>query len=270
MDVIRIIHTEPEYLVIEKPAGILVHHPKVAERRIEDDRMDPSVVDWVLTSHPEVAAVGDRGPAGEPPDQLAVSSVERPGIVHRLDRDTSGVLVIARTQAFFDYLKGCFQRHEVVKTYWALVWGVPPRLGTINAPIGLKSGTTKHSVNLNRGLGSDGRRGSRNLKMIRPALTDYRTLESFRSPYGEFSLVELTPKTGRTHQLRVHMASIGHPIVGDALYTRRKDPWNISRHFLHAASIEFTLPDGKRVRFDADLPPELERVLTELHATSEK
>ena len=106
--------------------------------------------------------------------------------------------------------------------------------------------------------------------MIRPAVTEYRTLESFDSPHGAFSLVLLVPKTGRTHQLRVHMASIGHPIVGDALYTRRKDPWNLGRHFLHAASIEFTIPSGERVRFDSDLPPELERVLAELRNTIEK
>ncbi|MDO8469483.1 MAG: RNA pseudouridine synthase [bacterium] len=282
MEEIRVIHAEQGYLVIEKPAGVLVHHPKISKKRVETDQQTVSVAEWVLASYPEVAEVGDRGPtggstsldtardgsltAGGPPDRLAVSAVERPGIVHRLDRDTSGVLVIARTQQFFEYLKGCFQRHEVKKRYQALVWGEPPRSGTIDAPIGLKSGTTKHSVNVHRGLGPDGRRGAKNLKMVRPALTEYRTLESFESPHGTFSLVELEPKTGRTHQLRVHMASIGHPIVGDALYTRRKDPWNLGRHFLHAGSIEFTLPDGKRVRFDADLPPELERVLAELRA----
>lgn len=277
MEEIRVIHIEPEYLVIEKPAGILVHHPNVAKKRAENGNPAVSVAEWALANYPEVAGVGDRGPdggstaltAGDLPDRLAVSSVERPGIVHRLDRETSGVLVIARTQQFFEYLKGCFQRHEVEKRYQALVWGEPPRSGTINAPIGLKSGTTKHTTNVHPGLGPEGRRGSRNLKMVRPALTEYRTLESFRSLHGEFSLMELEPKTGRTHQLRVHMASIGHPIVGDALYTRRKDPWNIGRHFLHASSIEFTLPTGKRVRFDADLPPELQQVLHSLRKKKE-
>ena len=168
MDKIRVIHTDSEYLVIEKPAGVLVHHPKTAEKRTRTGTSTASVVDWALANHPEVTIVGDRGPAGgstgltagEPPDRLAVSGVERPGIIHRLDRETSGVLVIARTQPFFEYLKGCFQRHEVKKRYEALVWGVPDRCGTINAPIGLKSGTTKHSTNVHRGLGPDGRRGA--------------------------------------------------------------------------------------------------------------
>ena len=106
--------------------------------------------------------------------------------------------------------------------------------------------------------------------MVKPAVTEYRTIESFKSPHGTFSLVGLTPKTGRTHQLRVHMASMGYPVVGDALYTRRKDPWSLGRHFLHAGSVEFTMPTGERVRFDADLPLELERVLVELRSTSEK
>ncbi len=232
-----------DFLVVLKPAGVLTHQPK---SKAGNTPKAPDVASWLIAKRPETALVGDRGPSGEAP--------ERPGIVHRLDKDTSGVLVLALSQGFFGYLKGLFQRHEVVKTYEALVWGTTPSRGIVDLPIGLKPGTTKHSTS------------ARNLKMVKPAVTEYRTLESFSSSSGEFSLVELTPKTGRTHQLRVHMASLGHPIVGDALYTRRKDPWKLGRHFLHAKSIEFTLPTGERARFEADLPVELASILTALRS----
>jgi 23S rRNA pseudouridine1911/1915/1917 synthase len=232
-----------DFLVVLKPAGVLTHQPKARTGSVPKA---PDVASWLIAKKPEAALVGDRGPSGEVP--------ERPGIVHRLDKDTSGVLILALSQPFFECLKGLFQRHEVVKTYETLVWGATPPRGVIDLPIGLKPGTTKHSTN------------ARNLKMVKPAVTEYRTLETFSSPHGEFSLVELTPKTGRTHQLRVHLASLGHPIVGDALYTRRKDPWRLGRHFLHAKSIEFTLPTGERARFEADLPSELEHTLAELRA----
>jgi len=177
--------------------------------------------------------------------------------VHRLDRDTSGVLLVARTQPFFEYMKRLFQAHEVEKTYLALVHGRVKGPGVINTPIGLRAGSVKRSVR------------ARHMKMVKEAITEYRPLKVFeRLGGGElFTLVELTPRTGRTHQLRVHLASIGHPVVGDALYGVKGNPLGLPRHFLHAESIAFSLPaqaglpNGKRMRFDAELPDDLKYIV---------
>ena len=173
----------------------------------------------------------------------------RPGIVHRLDKDTSGVLIAARNQKFFDYLKNLFQNHEVKKTYLALVWGELKSGGVIEKPIGLKPGTVKRSVR------------ARNMKMIKEAVTEYKPLNFLGKNGEKFTLVKLMPKTGRTHQLRVHMASINHPVVGDSLYGPKTNPWNLNRQFLHAESVEFTSAEGKRVKIEAGLPEELQKIL---------
>lgn len=237
----------PDFVAISKPAGVLVHAVRgpVGGRkpRVERPRETTgTVVDWIRTHYPDALGAGD-------------DPAERPGIVHRLDKDTSGVLVIARTQPFFEYLKALFQKHEVRKTYLALVWGRTPANGTIDKPIGLKPGTVKHST------------VARKMKMVKEAVTEYTTVwtKEYGSAEGEYSLVRLAPKTGRTHQLRVHMASIGHPIVGDTLYSTRTNPWGLTRQFLHAESIEFSSENGKRVRIASDLPQELAAIIKKLN-----
>jgi 23S rRNA pseudouridine1911/1915/1917 synthase len=231
----------PEFIAISKPAGVLVHAPRLSGRESSRSTPEaPTVVEWIRKRYPEILTVGD-----EPK--------ERPGIVHRLDKDTSGVLVIARTQPFFDHLKALFQKHTVEKTYTALVWGRTPKRGVIDKPIGLKPGTVKHSTI------------ARHMKMIKTAVTEYETEWTREYKGEEYSLVRLTPKTGRTHQLRVHMASQGHPIVGDSLYSRRKDPWELGRQFLHAGSIEFSMPGRKRVRLSSGLPPQLMAVIKKIN-----
>lgn len=225
----KIIYEDKNLVVLNKPAGLLVHPIKKFEA-------EKSLVHWLVKKYPEMAKVGD-------------DPENRPGIVHRLDQDTSGVMVVARNQKTFEYLKGLFQNHEVKKIYLALVWGeIKKPSGIIDRPMGLKSGTLKRTTR------------TKGTSMIKDAVTIYR-VKGYFSLAGEaehFTLIEAEPKTGRTHQIRVHLASIGYPIVGDAVYTKRKAPKFIKRQFLHAESLELTMPNGKRATFKAPLPPDLD------------
>lgn len=225
---ISIIFEDKNFVVVNKPAGLIVHPTKNSREK--------TLIDSLLEKYPEISNVGD-------------NPIERPGIVHRLDKDTSGVLVIARTQVFFEYIKKLFQSGAVKKTYVALVFGKMPLHGTIDTPIGLRSGTTKRSVNAKR------------MKMLKEAVTKYKTKKIFSCSGQDFSLVELYPKTGRTHQLRVHLMSIHHSIVGDQLYGKKKNPWGLTRQFLHAESLEFSMQNGKRVKIGADMPEDLRLIL---------
>ncbi len=240
-----ILYENNECLIINKPAGMLVHGILSKKSNEEDKKKEETVVDWLLKHYPKVKKVGD-------------APLERPGIVHRLDKDTSGVLLIAKTQDFFDYAKNLFQTHEIKKTYCALVHGLIEKKGRIDVPIGLKAGSTKRSVH------------GRNMKMIKEAITDYEpikcysyitTLSSKREKEEWVTLLRAFPKTGRTHQIRVHLASIHHPIVGDALYGPKKNTFGLTHQFLHAESIEFSQSNGKRISVSAELPKELQSVL---------
>jgi len=222
---IKVIYEEPDFLVINKPAGLIVHSV--------GDVGGDSVVSWLLKNYPEVATVGD-------------DPEERAGIVHRLDRDTSGVMIIPRTQEAFVFFKNLFQKKMVHKTYMALIYGAPrEQKGVIDKPIGLNSGTVKRTVYV------------KNAKMVKDAVTDYEVIKTFEISGMQVSLVRVSPRTGRTHQIRVHMASINCPIVGDTLYGPKKQPIKISRQFLHADSIEFPTPRGNRLVISADMPKEL-------------
>lgn len=226
----EVVYENENFLAINKPAGLMVHAAKVALGKVSTRKTEPTVVDWLIKKYPEVKTVGD-------------DPAMRPGIVHRLDKDTSGIMLIAKTQEYFEYLKSLFQKHEVKKTYYAVVWGVPKqREGIIDAPIGIINGTLKRSV--------------RSTKMRKEATTNYKMLKE----QGDVSLLEVHPLTGRTHQIRVHLASIGHPIVGDRLYgPRRKrrgiaDEATPSRLMLHAGAIEFRDRDGSVIHLSTDLP----------------
>ncbi len=222
--------------MINKPAGLIVHG------------QSPSVAEWLVKNYPEVKKVGD-------------DLEERPGIVHRLDKDTSGVLLICRSQAAFDYFKKQFQERKIKKTYLALVHGLPKeKSGEINKPLGLKPNTTRRTIHTSRA------------KMVKEAITRYRLRQIYwgPTPIDKYALLEVEPLTGRTHQIRVHLASIGHPVVGDKLYTpksRVNGQWSnvaAGRMFLHAESLEFTTADGRRLKIAADLPIELNEVLAAL------
>ncbi|MDP2705816.1 MAG: RNA pseudouridine synthase [bacterium] len=230
---VSIIEETSDFVVLNKPAGLLTHHLA--------DSNELALTDWLVKKYPEMKSVGDL-------PEL------RPGIVHRLDRDTSGILIAVRNQEAFSYLKDLFQKHQVEKTYWALARGdLWPVQGIIDKPISLKRGTIRRTV-------YEG-------TMTKPAITEYKVVERFRFNEDYFSLVELQPKTGRTHQLRVHLAAIGHPIIGDQVYGQKKSLttterlWNLQRQFLHAKSIEFSLLDGSRRRFEADLSSDLQSIL---------
>ncbi len=241
----EVIFEDKDLVAVDKPAGLMVHavrvnddrHPSRARRRGDEERRkEPTLTAWLVSRYPEMKAVGD-------------DPVMRPGIVHRLDKATSGVMVAARTQAAFERLKRLFQEHRMRKTYLALVHGVPKnKKGTIDAPIGITAGSLRRSVH--------------SPKMAKSAVTEYEVVES--SDDGQYALLRVRPKTGRTHQIRVHLASIGHPIVGDPLYGGRRARRGADGHavpsrlMLHAASLEFTGADGGRYEFEAPLPPEFQ------------
>ena len=241
---LSIIYQDNDIVVVNKPAGVAVHKG-VAEK-------GETVADWLMEKFPEMKKVGD-----EPEF--------RPGIVHRLDKDTSGVLVAARIQKSFEFLKNQFQKREVVKKYLALVEGeLKNDNGTIDLPIG------RSKSDFRKKLASDNAKGE-----LREAVTEYKVLERFGSVRHSMSntntghpytLVEAYPKTGRTHQIRVHFKAIGHPIVCDSLYggKRMTCPFDLARHFLHANFLEFISPSGARLKLEADLPEDLAEVLAGL------
>lgn len=172
--------------------------------------------------------------------------------VHRLDKDTSGIILFAKNAKTADYLKNLFQTHQIQKTYVALVTGfVKHKEGIIDLPIGRSKKTPLRRVAIGEQRGK-----------IRDALTEYTVMRRFE----KFTLVEARPKTGRTHQIRSHFAALGHPVVCDRLYSGRKFacPGGLARQFLHAKNVEFALPTGKLIKLEIDLPQELKDVLEKL------
>jgi 23S rRNA pseudouridine1911/1915/1917 synthase len=236
----KIIYEDKNVLAVNKPANLLVHsasaRPVLADART--GLAESTLVDWLIKNYPEIKNVGD-------------DPRLRPGIVHRLDKDTSGIMVIAKNQAAFEFLKKQFAERLVKKTYLTLVVGkIKNKTGIVDLPIG-------RSKSPLRRLASEKARGK-----LREAITEYKILESFG---GKFTLVKAYPKTGRAHQIRVHLKAIGHPVVCDKLYSKKPQcPFGLSRQFLHAYSLEMTLPDGSRSRFEADLPDDLKKILKAL------
>lgn len=233
---IKILFENDNLLILNKPAGILVHG--------DGKSTAPTVADWILQNRPSIASVGEpmtvMGRGG------VVVPVERPGIVHRLDRDTSGALLVAKTQEAFMYFKWQFQARAVTKTYEAFVYGAPKAdNGIINAPIG------RSAKDFRKYTATRGKRGT-----IREATTTYTVRTRFTNEDGEqFALLAMNPKTGRTHQLRVHAAFIHHPIVSDPLYAASKDQaLGFTRQALHARKIELSDMDGTPIVVVADYP----------------
>lgn len=200
-----------------------------------------TLVDWLLEYYPPIKNIKDAY-------QGIVSGPFRPGIVHRLDKDTSGIVVAPKTQAYFDYLKDLFKHREVRKKYLALVLGwVAPSKGVIDRPIGIKTGTMKRSL--------------QSVKMQKSAVTEYAVKARLEINGEKCTLLEVTPKTGRTHQIRIHLASLGHPILGDAMYGTKKSKSMAPRQLLHAESLEFNIAQGKRIKLSADLPDDFRSFL---------
>ncbi len=223
-----------DMVVINKPAGLMVHPDGRAQA--------PTLIDWLLRTFPSIAGVG------EPISLQDGSIIEKPGIVHRLDTDTSGALVIAKTQESFLHLKHQFKDRLVKKTYVAFVWGVikDDRL-TIDRPIG-RSGSDFRKWSATRGA-----RGT-----MRDARTDVRVVG--RS--NEYTYIEAMPKTGRTHQIRVHLKAINHPILCDTQYANTQQcGLGFTRQALHSRVIEIESSSGERVRVEAPLPGDFEEAL---------
>lgn len=219
-------HVDAAVVVVAKPAGLVVHPGP--------GHLHGTLVHGLLDRFPEIATVGD--PA-------------RPGIVHRLDRDTSGLLVVARTPEAYTGLVGALAAREVDRRYLALVAGEPasPR-GVVDAPIGRS--TRQRTRMAVREAG-------------RPARTGYEVRAAW--PGAAVSLLECRLETGRTHQIRVHLAAIGHPVVGDGAYGGRRLPDGPSRPFLHAFALGFTHPvDGRVLAFEDPLPDDLAAALDAL------
>ena len=219
---LKIVYEDADLLVIDKSAGLTVHpapgHPS------------GTLVNAVLSYLPALAG-------GEDP--------VRPGIVHRLDRDTSGLIIVAKNRAAHENLSDQFKARSVSKSYIVLVKGkLVPESGIIEAAIGRDPRNRQRMAVVAKG---------------REARTEYRVIKYV----GDYSLLEIRPQTGRTHQIRVHLAAIGFPVVGDAAYGVASP--RLSRQFLHASRLAFTLPSTSRpVEFTSPLPPDLEQALKEI------
>lgn len=227
-----------EYLVVNKPAGLVVHGDGKTE--------EPTLVDWVIKNYPEMKGVGE-------PTIVDGKTLDRSGIVHRLDRETSGVMIIVKNQKAFDFFKQQFKDHKIQKEYHAFVWGhFKEPAGVVSVPIGRSSGDFR------RWQAGRGIRGEE-----REALTRWEVANSFIDENNEnFSLMKLFPKTGRTHQLRVHMKYLQKPIVSDSLYaTTKPKALGFDRVALHAKRISFTDLDGLEITVEAPYPADFEEAL---------
>ena len=231
---IPILFENDEVVVINKPAGLMVHSDGRTKK--------PTLVDWILEKYPAIAGVGE-----------PQAGMDRPGIVHRLDEDTSGALVIAKTAESFEHLKGQFKDRETQKEYHAFVWGhFKENEGVVDEPIGRSSGDFR------RWQAGRGIRGE-----VREAMTRWQAALQFEDENGElFSFMHLFPKTGRTHQLRVHMKYLQRPIVADSLYGPSK-PLALGFHrlALHARKLTFSLLNGQEMTIEAPYPPDFAEAL---------
>ncbi|MDE2038362.1 MAG: RluA family pseudouridine synthase [Patescibacteria group bacterium] len=249
LDSVSVLYEDAACVAVNKPAGLMVH---------PDGRNDgPFLTDWVVARYPEAAQVG------EPIRAEDGAAIARPGIVHRLDRETSGVLVIAKTAAAHAALKEQFQSRTVSKAYLAFVWGeLKDEFGTISRPIGRNANDFRRWSAAGRGVKGE----------MRDAETYWTRLWTGTAPVDgadrpeRFSLVRAEPKTGRTHQIRVHFLAIHHPVVCDRLYVPKRPPaLGFERTALHARSLSFDSPaTGKRVAVTAPLPADFERAARSL------
>jgi 23S rRNA pseudouridine1911/1915/1917 synthase len=246
-----VVYEDNDLAVINKAAGMMVHAGSGAS---DDARSRGTLVNALLHRFHALSATG-----GD----------LRPGIVHRLDKDTSGLIVVAKNDAAHAGLARLFSAHQIRKTYLALVHGAVERdKGTLNAPIG------RDPVRRTRMT-------TRATENARSAVSHYEVVRRLATRFGKFTLVRVRIETGRTHQIRVHMASIGHPVVGDTLYgaagqlleqatgRTQAEKLRLGRNFLHAAELEFQHPTPKKVvRLEVPLPSELEQFLVQLERPS--
>jgi 23S rRNA pseudouridine1911/1915/1917 synthase len=225
--VVPVVYEDPDVVVVDKPEGLVVHPGP--------GNPTGTLVHGLLARYPDIAAVGDP---------------MRPGIVHRLDKGTSGLLVVARSETAYESLVAQLAARAVTRGYVALVWGTPASpSGLVDAPIGRSPRDP-----LRMAVVADGK----------PARTRYETVATYRDPV-EVARLTCTLETGRTHQTRVHLQALGHPVVGDAWYGGARPGLDLSRPFLHAAHLAFAHPvSGDGRSFRSELPADLLAVLERL------
>ncbi|MEK7505452.1 MAG: RluA family pseudouridine synthase [Patescibacteria group bacterium] len=231
---IQVLYEDENIVAVNKPAGLLVH----GTGRNKEENLS----DWFAEKYPESLGVGE---------SLKTNNeiVGRPGIVHRLDRETSGVILLAKTKEGYEYLKKQFQNRTVVKKYLAFAYGnVKDDFGSIDAPLGRSKGDFRQYTTPRKARGE-----------MRDALTYY----TVKGRAGGATLLEVIPKTGRTHQIRAHMASFGHPLVGDRLYGKSMPLLlGFTRVALHAHQIEFSNLSGTPVLVVAPPPSDFQAALS--------
>jgi 23S rRNA pseudouridine1911/1915/1917 synthase len=237
----NILYEDDDIVVVNKPAGLVVH---------SDGRtVEPSVSEWFVSKYPESRNVGEPLKLTARSSNLE-ASIERPGVVHRIDRETSGVLLLAKTVEGHKVLKEQFQNREIEKVYHLFVYGnLKDDYGTINLPIG------RSVSNFRKRSAERGARGE-----IREALTYFQVLK--RDPDKNFTFVEAKPKTGRTHQIRVHFKALHHSVVCDKLYAPNKPTLlGFSRLALHARAITFKNVSGEKVTIESPYPEDFQNAL---------
>jgi 23S rRNA pseudouridine1911/1915/1917 synthase len=224
---VNVVYADDDLLVIDKPPGLVVHPGS--------GNLDGTLVQGLLARYPEIATVGDP---------------ERPGIVHRLDKGTSGLLLVARSQPAYVALSAQLKAHEVERRYLALVWGELDALnGMIDAPIGRSAREPTRMTVSAKG---------------KEARTRYEVIATYHDPV-DVSLLECRLETGRTHQIRVHLRAIDHPVVGDVRYGGSKPSFPVDRPWLHAAALRLAHPvSGEPLAFDSPLPADLSAGLDQL------
>jgi len=226
----KVVFEDDNYLIIDKPSGLMVHPTDLME--------DHTLANGLIAKYPKLKKVGD--------DPV------RPGIVHRLDKDVSGLILVAKNQKSFDYYKKLFQDREMHKVYTALVHGtIAQPSGEINFSIS-RSKTKSGRMAAHPSEFEDGKE----------AITKYELIEQ----YNHLALLKVEILTGRTHQIRVHMNAIGHPVVGDRIYTQKsiKRSLEVSRTFLHSTELSFVNQEGEKVEYKSKLPKELQDTLDDI------
>ena len=238
---IPILYEDKDVVVINMPAGLVIHPDSRTKEK--------TLVDWILKKYPRIKNVG------EPIILDDGTKILRPGIVHRTDRDTTGVLIIAKNQKAYEFLKGQFKARKVHKVYQAFLYGdLKEDRGMIDRPIG-------RSINdFRKWTSQRGTRGE-----MREAVTYFKVLNR----KDGFTFVEAMPKTGRTHQIRVHFSAINHPLVMDKLYATdfylsQKQQLDFKRTALHARELEIKLPSGKLLKITAPYPEDFEEAMKKI------
>lgn len=240
-----ILHEDEHIVVINKPAGIIVH----SDGRKNKQREEPTIVDWFIERYPDSAQVG------EEPIETDSAVISRPGIVHRLDRDTSGVLVLCKTDAGHAHMKSQFQDHATEKTYTAVVYeDMKKDEYVVDAAIG-RAKTFGRWTAIPKAI-----RGR-----TRDAYTTITVVKRFENKGRNYTLINAVPKTGRTHQIRVHLQYLNHPIIADPLYSGKRNDakYNLGfeRQALHAQQLVFNDMDGKEITVHAELPDEFTNIV---------